>query len=75
MLRLLTSLRLQFSLTALNSSKSAYASFCLDGAEFFDKYFYSSNPPEDKQSDGVAEACFTCQVYNKVHLNILLVEA
>ena len=62
----------QLSLTALNSSKSAYASFCLDGSDFFDKYFYSSDSSEGERSDGVSEARFTCQVYNKVHLNLLL---
>jgi cell cycle checkpoint control protein RAD9A len=58
---------LQLSLTALNSSKSAYACFCLDGADFFDEYLYSSNFSERKRPDGVVEARFTCQVYNKVY--------
>jgi hypothetical protein len=61
---------LQLSLTALNSSKSAYACFCLDGADFFDEYLYSSNFSERKRPDGVVEARFTCQVYNKVYFDI-----
>lgn len=52
-------------LTALNSSKSAYASFTLLGNRFFSKYHYrplrSSNQAKEK---------FTCKIYNKALLSV-----
>ncbi|KAK0116071.1 hypothetical protein ONS95_013104 [Cadophora gregata] len=52
-------------LTALNSSKSAYASFTL-GSKFFLKYLYkpvrtAGSLPKDK---------FTCRIYNKALLSV-----
>ncbi|RDL35149.1 Rad9-domain-containing protein [Venustampulla echinocandica] len=51
-------------LTALNSSKSAYASFTLVGNKFFSKYQYkplrSANPKEK----------FNCRIYNKALLSV-----
>ncbi|KAH6684107.1 DNA repair protein-like protein rad9 [Halenospora varia] len=52
-------------LTALNSSKSAYASFTLVGNKFFSKYQYkplrSSNQTNQK---------FNCRIYNKALLSV-----
>ncbi|KAH8600865.1 DNA repair protein-like protein rad9 [Bisporella sp. PMI_857] len=51
-------------LTALNSSKSAYASFTLVGNKFFAKYQYKGshgNASKDK---------FNCKIYNKALLSV-----
>lgn len=47
-------------LSALNSSRSAYASFTLDKGAFFEKYTYGLT------SESTEEGRFTCQLYNKV---------
>lgn len=60
---------LQLVLTALNSSKSAYASFSLDAA-VFDEYNYNSGTAKGRQNFDDAEARFTCQLYNKVRLRL-----
>ncbi|KAN0103054.1 DNA repair protein-like protein rad9 [Hyaloscypha variabilis] len=52
-------------LTALNSSKSAYASFTLLGNKFFSKYHYK--PP---RSSNQAKEKFTCKIYNKALLSV-----
>lgn len=49
----------QLSLTALNSSKSAYASFAFDASKFFSSYSFA---PAAANVDGR----FTCRIYNKV---------
>ena len=49
----------QLVLTALNSSKSAYASFTLIGSQFFSKYHY-------KGVNGPGKEKFNCKIYNKV---------
>jgi len=51
----------QLVLTALNSSKSAYASFTLFGNKFFSKYQY-----KPVRSANQAKEKFTCKIYNKV---------
>jgi cell cycle checkpoint control protein RAD9A len=51
----------QLVLTALNTSKSAYASFKLMGNKFFSKYQYK--PP---RSGPQAKEKFYCKIYNKV---------
>jgi hypothetical protein len=51
----------QLVLTALNSSKSAYASFTLLGNKFFSKYHY-----KPVRSANEAKKKFTCKIYNKV---------
>ena len=51
----------QLVLTALNSSKSAYASFTLVGNKFFSKYQY--RPPKSATQ---TKEKFTCKIYNKV---------
>ncbi|KAK7712734.1 hypothetical protein SLS57_007688 [Botryosphaeria dothidea] len=53
--------RERLSLTALNSSKSAYASFALDSSKFFSHYKFV---PTARNSDGR----FTCRIYNKVRV-------
>ena len=53
-------------LTALNSSKSAYASFSLDRNVFFDEYNFSPIIIKDKHATDNVESRFTCQLYNKV---------
>ena len=55
----------QLSLTALNSSKSAYASFTLDSQVFFSKYHFTSSHPNQTRPTGL-DGRFTCQLYNKV---------
>ncbi|MCJ1464171.1 hypothetical protein MMC07_002784 [Pseudocyphellaria aurata] len=60
----------KFILTALNSSKSAYASFCLDETSFFENYQYNSNQSGAKKDRNDAESRFTCQVYNKALLSV-----
>ncbi|TVY81542.1 DNA repair protein rad9 [Lachnellula suecica] len=52
-------------LTALNSSKSAYASFKLIGNKFFTKYQYK--PP---RSGNQAKEKFYCKIYNKALLSV-----
>ena len=53
-------------MTALNSSKSAYASFSLDRINFFDKYDFNPALAKGRETPEDAEARFTCQLYNKV---------
>jgi cell cycle checkpoint control protein RAD9A len=60
---------LQLVLTALNSSKSAYASFSLDATVFFEKYNFNPSTAKGRQSLDDDEARFTCQLYNKVRLH------
>ncbi|KAG0648557.1 DNA repair rad9 [Hyphodiscus hymeniophilus] len=50
-------------LTALNSSKSAYASFTLIGNKFFSKYQY-------RGVGGQAREKFNCKIYNKALLSV-----
>lgn len=65
-MRIATDGTLQLVLTALNSSKSAYASFSLDRNVFFDKYNFSPILVKDKHATDNIESRFTCQLYNKV---------
>ncbi|KAL8635037.1 MAG: hypothetical protein Q9228_007432, partial [Teloschistes exilis] len=51
-------------LSALNSSRSAYASFTLDKSAFFEKYTYGLT------SESEEEGRFTCQLYNKALLSV-----
>ncbi|KAF2834933.1 hypothetical protein M501DRAFT_485677 [Patellaria atrata CBS 101060] len=53
----------RLALTALNSSKSAYASFSLLVPDFFSKYEFSS---ENYNTDGK----FTCSILNKALLSV-----
>ena len=68
--RIATDETLQLVLTALNSSKSAYASFSLDKNVFFEKYNFSPILTRGKQATDDIESRFTCQLYNKVIGNI-----
>lgn len=52
-------------LTALNSSKSAYASFTLLGNKFFSKYHYKPLKFGNQQNEK-----FTCKIYNKALLSV-----
>ena len=61
-------LSLQLVLTALNSSKSAYASFSVEKNIFFEKYHLNNLQARSQQSRDDNEAHFTCQLYNKVLL-------
>ena len=65
---MLTLAYLKLTLTALNSSKSAYASFRLDKNTFFEKYNYSPSEAQSQQAGDEVEPRFTCQLYNKVGL-------
>ncbi|KAL9025332.1 MAG: hypothetical protein Q9196_005823 [Gyalolechia fulgens] len=56
------------TLTALNSSKSAYASFTLDRRDFFESYSYSRKRSIHSNEDH--ESRFTCQLYNKALLSV-----
>lgn len=58
----------QLILTALNSSKTAHASWRLDSNLFFEKYHYSVQSKLGRRKD--EEASFTCQLSNKVALVI-----
>ena len=58
----------QLVLTALNSSKSAYASFSLSKDVFFDKFTFNTTRAGGRKSSQDAEARFTCQLYNKVRI-------
>jgi cell cycle checkpoint control protein RAD9A len=49
----------QFTLTALNLSKTAYASFALDARSFFVSYAFNANSPSSSGDR------FTCQLYNR----------
>lgn len=51
---------MQLTLTALNLSKTAYASFALDSRAFFIEYDFNGN----SQVGGGDR--FTCQLYNRV---------
>lgn len=53
----------QFTFTALNSSKSAYAAVALDGKQFFTKY-------ECVPSHGGPDGRFTCSMYTKALLSV-----
>ncbi|KAF6233759.1 hypothetical protein HO173_007971 [Letharia columbiana] len=57
-------------LTALNSSKSAYASFSLDKTVFFEKYNFNASQAKSQQSTEDTGARFTCQLYNKALLSV-----
>ncbi|MCJ1304496.1 hypothetical protein MMC08_007308, partial [Hypocenomyce scalaris] len=57
--------RSKLILTALNSSKSAYASFALESSVFFEKYEFSASPSRGQRSGSDGEGRFTCQIYNK----------
>lgn len=51
-------------LTALNTTRTGYASFTFSTNKFFSKYIY--NPP---RSLGSTKGKFTCRLYNKVDGN------
>ncbi|RLL93801.1 hypothetical protein CFD26_102506 [Aspergillus turcosus] len=53
-------------LSVINSSKTAYAAFVLDGASFFTTYSFSHNG----QSENVRSDRFCCQIYLKALLSI-----
>ncbi|PKX98879.1 putative DNA repair protein rad9 [Aspergillus novofumigatus IBT 16806] len=53
-------------LSVINSSKTAYAAFVLDGASFFTTYSFSHNG----QSENVRLDRFCCQIYLKALLSI-----
>ncbi|KAK0508589.1 hypothetical protein JMJ35_008865 [Cladonia borealis] len=57
-------------LTALNSSKSAYASFSLDRNVFFEKYSFSPILTKGQNATDITESRFTCQLYNKALLSV-----
>lgn len=57
-------------LTALNSSKSAYASFSFDNTVFFEKYSFKATQAKGQQSTQDGGARFTCQLYNKALLSV-----
>jgi hypothetical protein len=50
---------LQLTLTALNLSKTAYASFALDAQSFFITYTFNASSPSSSGDR------FTCQLYNR----------
>lgn len=54
----------QLTLTALNSSRTAYASFSLDPRTFFINYNFDVRNPPGKSDR------FTCQLYNRVSLHL-----
>ncbi len=56
----------QLVLSALNQSKSAYASFTFDGPRFFARYQYSSSQASSSQARNGGTSQFSCQLYNKV---------
>ena len=56
----------QLVLTALNSSKSAYASFTCDRHIFFERYQLQTSRIKDQQSGEDRGNHFICQLYNKV---------
>jgi cell cycle checkpoint control protein RAD9A len=62
----------QLSLTALNSSKSAYASFSLDSRVFFSKYHFEISSPSNHARSTSLNGRFTCQLYNKVRSQYLI---
>ncbi|GIJ88725.1 hypothetical protein Asppvi_007652 [Aspergillus pseudoviridinutans] len=53
-------------LSVINSSKTAYAAFVLDGASFFTTYSFSHNG----QSENIRSDRFSCQIYLKALLSI-----
>ncbi|KAI9798917.1 MAG: hypothetical protein M1825_004930 [Sarcosagium campestre] len=53
--------RAKLVLTALNPSKSAYASFTLDGNLFFSKYQFSSGQARGLQAPDAESARFSCR--------------
>ncbi|KAI9750931.1 MAG: ribosomal protein S14, S11 [Chaenotheca gracillima] len=54
--------------TTLNLSKSAYASFAFDSAQFFSKYDFV--PPVGQAKDRDASARFSFSIYNKALLSV-----
>ena len=54
----------KLTMSTLNSSKSAYASFALDSDTFFETYRYNDARLSDQSQEGPSR--FTCQLYNKV---------
>lgn len=63
---MLTFATIQLVLTALNSSKSAYASFSLDKTTFFEEYDFGAARSQNQHAREDGEPRFTCQMYNKV---------
>lgn len=53
-------------LTALNTTRTGYASFTFAANKFFSKFIY--NPP---RTSGYAKGKFTCRLYNKVDENCI----
>ncbi|KAI4249259.1 MAG: hypothetical protein L6R40_000717 [Gallowayella cf. fulva] len=58
----------KLTLTTLNSSKSAYASFAFDSSAFFETYSFKDTRRSDPSQEGGNR--FTCQVYNKALLSV-----
>jgi cell cycle checkpoint control protein RAD9A len=58
----LLNLVFQLVLSALNSTRSAYASFTFPGSKFFTKYSYNPSHIHGQQP----REKFTCRIYNKV---------
>jgi len=59
-------------ISALNSSKTAYASFSLVKKDFFVQYNFNATQAKKQQSREEIEARFTCQLYNKVGLQQII---
>lgn len=51
-------------LSALNLSKSAYASFTFDGTRFFARYQFASSQATSSQTRDGAQPHFTCQLHS-----------
>lgn len=64
----------QLSLTALNSSKSAYASFSLDSRVFFSTYHFMISSHSNHARSTSLDGRFTCQLYNKVRSQYVLAD-
>lgn len=58
--------RSHLTLSALNSSKSAYASISLASSYFFEKYYYT---PILARGQSIEDSKFTCKIHNKALLS------
>lgn len=62
----------QLRLSALNSTKTGFASFTFEKEVFFEAYSFNSS--SNDRSGSVSLERFFCQIYNKVSIDFSLLE-
>ncbi|KZF22748.1 DNA repair protein rad9 [Xylona heveae TC161] len=62
--------RHELILSTINTSKSAHASFVLNGGRFFTRYRYSPGISRGRPATDADERPFACRIYNKALLSV-----